>query len=160
MLTIDDGCLSQPADRKWPDLGDSREVPVDVHYTEPVMQSRLGDQQVGDGGAMPHPVMMSEVSLEFQGALEDVGRCGHDPEAGVELVSQRVVIRGGPRRVELLMFTDRTDAQVASELSQLRAHDGVASSRSGTLVEYPAAHRHIRSEARTSRSACLCSTSR
>src|SRR5438132_1113409 len=62
------------------DFGDAVEVAVDVDDAEAVVEGGLGDEQVGDGGAMPHAVMVGEVALQGQGPVEDVGGGGHDVE--------------------------------------------------------------------------------
>jgi hypothetical protein len=50
------------------------------------MDRRFGDQQIRDRGAVTHSMVMSEVALEHERPLEQVGWRRHDVEAGVQLV--------------------------------------------------------------------------
>lgn len=49
----------QATDFQRADFGDSFVVAIDVHDTKTMMQRRLGDQQIGDGCAVPHSLMVS-----------------------------------------------------------------------------------------------------
>jgi hypothetical protein len=78
----------EPSYSQWPHLGNPVEVTVHVKDAELVVQGSLGDEQVGDRRAVPHPVMVSEIALQSQGALEDVRWRGNRLETEVELVAK------------------------------------------------------------------------
>ena len=61
-----------------------------MNHTETVMQGSFSDEQVGDRGAMPHAVVVSKVSLQPKGPIEQVRGSGDDievrPKVGLESV--------------------------------------------------------------------------
>ena len=65
---------AKTADDQRANLGDPLEVAVDVHDPEPVVERGLRDQEIRDRRAMPHAVVVSEVPLQQQCALEEIGR--------------------------------------------------------------------------------------
>jgi hypothetical protein len=134
---------SEAADGDLADFGDAVEVPVDVNDAELVVDCGLGDEKVGDGGAVPHAVVVDEVALELQGAVQDVRRGGDCLEGGVELRLKLVVMPCRPGGVQLFEFAERADVQLARQLSELRADPLVAGTGRGALVQYPAGYRHI-----------------
>jgi hypothetical protein len=52
---------------------DTVEITVDVQVSEAVKKRYLGDEQVRDGNAMPQPMMVREVTLQFEGLVKDIG---------------------------------------------------------------------------------------
>jgi hypothetical protein len=48
-----------------------------VHDAKVMLERGLGDQEIRDRDAVSHSVVMSEVALEPQPALEEVRRCGN-----------------------------------------------------------------------------------
>lgn len=73
------------ADGERPYLCNAVEVPVHVYNAKSMVQRRLGDEQIWDWRSVPHPVVMREVALELQRAVQDVGRRDHDVEVCVEV---------------------------------------------------------------------------
>lgn len=82
----------QPADDKWAHFGDPLKVPVDVDDAELVMERGTRDEQVGYGRAVPHPVVVSQVSLEIEHAIEHVSRCGNDRKGLAQVGREGVVV--------------------------------------------------------------------
>jgi len=97
--------VAEVANVERPNSGNAIEVAVDVDDTEPVVQSGLGDQQVGNGYPMPHAVVMSEVSLQGKGAIEDVGWGRDDHEGCLEFSFQTVEIARRAGGIQLFEFT-------------------------------------------------------
>ena len=62
--------LHQPAYDEGADFGDPFEVAVDVNDPKPVVQGRASDEEIGDRRSVPHPMVMGQVPLEFERALE------------------------------------------------------------------------------------------
>lgn len=55
--------LPEAAHDKRANLGDAVEIGVDVHHAQSVMERCDRNQEVGDGRAMPHAMVMGEVAL-------------------------------------------------------------------------------------------------
>ena len=118
--------LAQAARGERSNLRDPLVVGVDVHDAEAVMERGLRDQEVGDRGAMPEPVVMGEVVLEREPSFEDVGRprpAGACP--GARRRSRDLV--GGPPQGLLDRRPGRSDAQ--GGLGPLEQVRGTASIR-------------------------------
>ena len=83
--------LPQPAALEWPNLRDPFEVTVDVNDPEPVVECGFGDEKVGNRRAVPHAVVVCQVSLQHESSVENVGRrlCARKRRA--ELGCQSVV---------------------------------------------------------------------
>lgn len=73
---------TEPPRDQRADLGDPREVAVDVHHAEVVEERRFGDQEIWDRRAVPHPVVVRQGLLQAQRPVEQVGRGGDGPDAG------------------------------------------------------------------------------
>jgi hypothetical protein len=86
------GFLTKPAHDEGTDLGDPFEVAVDVDDAEVMVERRLGDEQIGDRDAVPHPMVMREVTLQPQRSFENVRWGGSDPEVAVKLTAPCVVV--------------------------------------------------------------------
>jgi len=56
--------LLQTTDGKRPNFRDPVEIPIDMNHAQIVVESGLGDEEVGDRGPMPHSVVMREVVLK------------------------------------------------------------------------------------------------
>jgi hypothetical protein len=56
-----------------------------VSDAQTVVQCCFGNEQIGDRRAVPHAVMVSQLALEVEGALEYVGRRRNDLETGMKL---------------------------------------------------------------------------
>ena len=82
----------QAADGQRPHFSNALEVPVHVNDTESMVQRRLSDDQIRDGSSVPHPVVVREVALELERALQDVGRRSHDLKVGMEVRLQLVIV--------------------------------------------------------------------
>lgn len=78
----------------------------------------------------------------------------------MELGLHGIVIRGRAGRVQLFQFPDGAHVQRAGQVAQLPSHLRFSGPGCSRLVEHPAAHRHISSEAIMSRSALTASVSR
>jgi hypothetical protein len=89
-----DGLLAEPAHRERAHLGDAVKIAVDVDDAEVMIERRFGDEEVGDGNAMPQPMMVRKVALESKGSIEDVYWGRHELEAVVELLLKQVVLGG------------------------------------------------------------------
>lgn len=50
------------------------EITVDMNHSQPMVKSRLRNEQVGDWSPVPHSVMVGKISLQMKCALEQVGR--------------------------------------------------------------------------------------
>ena len=72
--------LHQPAHGEGADLGYSLKVAVDVNDAEPVVQGCASNEEIWDRRSVPHPMVVSQVPLEIERALEQVGRHGADLE--------------------------------------------------------------------------------
>lgn len=149
-MPIGPGTSAESADWQAADLSDALEVAVDVDDAESMMDGGLSDEQIRDGGAMPHPMVMGECALQGQRPLEDVRRCGDHRIGGVHITLEKVVIIRGTRRVELLELTDRADVELPGEFRELTSDYRVPRTSRGALVEQPAGQRHISTEARMS----------
>ncbi len=66
--------LPEPPDRQRSHLGDAVMVAIHVHDAEVVVQCGLRDEEIRDRRAVPHAVVMGQVTLEVQGTIEDVAR--------------------------------------------------------------------------------------
>lgn len=108
-MPIGPGTSAESADSKAADLSDALEVAVDVDDAESMMDRGLSDDQIRDGGAMPHPMVMGECALQSQRPLEDVRRRGDHRVGGVQITLEKVASIRGTRRQELLELTDRAD---------------------------------------------------
>jgi hypothetical protein len=71
------------------DLGDPLVVAIDMDDAEVVMECGLGDEEIRERRAMPHPVVVGEVELNLESELEDVNRCRDAGEAVAKLGSKR-----------------------------------------------------------------------
>ena len=109
----------QPTTLERSDLRDPLEVAIDVDDTEPVVQGGLGDQQVGNRGAMPHAVVVRQVSLEVERTVEDIEWYLCAGKGRTELDCELVVLGRRSRRIPLLELSDRADVQRPGELPQL-----------------------------------------
>ncbi len=89
-----------------------------MHDTELVVYRGLGDEQGGDQGAVPHAMVVHEVTLQLQRTVEDVGRCGENLETGVQLGLQLLVMAGRSGRVELVEFADGAHEQRPGKLNR------------------------------------------
>jgi hypothetical protein len=56
--------LLQTTHCKRPNFRDPLEIAIDMNHAQIVVESRLGDEEVGDRGPMPHSVVMREVVLK------------------------------------------------------------------------------------------------
>ena len=65
---------SQPANDEWTHFGYTIKVAVDMHDAHSVVERGLGDEEVRDGRAVPHAVVVRQVLLESERSVEDVGR--------------------------------------------------------------------------------------
>jgi hypothetical protein len=139
----------QPAYDERADFGDALEVAIDVNDAEPVVQGRAGDEQIWNRRSVPHAVVMSQVALQGQGSLEQVGWRRDDLEGLAQVDLKDIVVRGGACRVELLELAHRAQEQGSRQLGERLPHSLLAAAGGGALVEEPAPHRHICSEAST-----------
>src|SRR5205807_1484257 len=95
--TVEVGTPSlEPSNPKGTNLGNPLVVPVDVDDAESMVKRRLGDEQVGDGCAVPHPMVTGEVPLQTEGAVEDVDWWRDDFEAVVQIRLKCVVVACRP----------------------------------------------------------------
>jgi hypothetical protein len=72
---------AKPSHQERSHLRDPFEVAVYVQDAETVLQSGLGDEEIGNGCAMPHPVMVGKVALKPKCTIEDVRWGSSDFEA-------------------------------------------------------------------------------
>lgn len=128
----------QPAAGQRPNLGDPVEVTVHMDHPELVVHRGLGDEQVWDGRAVPHAVVMREIPLQDQSTVEEVGRRRDDLETSVQLGLQLVVVPSGPGRVQLFEFTHRADEQRPSKVGELSSDSGLVYAGSSAFVQEPA----------------------
>ena len=77
-----------------PNFGDAFKIGIHGHYAQTVVQRGLSDQQVRDGDAMPHSVVMCEISLQAKCSVEDVNRRSNDLKTCVNVVLQGIVVGG------------------------------------------------------------------
>lgn len=108
----------QPTTLERSDLRDPLVVAIDVDDTEAVVQGGLGDQQVGNRGAMPHAVVVCQVSLQVERTIEDIGWYLSAGKGRTELGGDLVVLGCRSRRIPLLELPDRADVQRPGELPQ------------------------------------------
>jgi hypothetical protein len=141
--------LTETAHDKRTHLGDAIEVGVDVHHAQAVMKRCCRDQQVGDGRAMPHAMVMCEIALQAEPEIEHVGGRVHDPKACAELGVELVVMARGSRRIELLELCDGAEVKQARKLLELRRDRFIGGARCGALVEDPTRYRHMSPDAST-----------
>ncbi len=62
--------LLQTTDGKRPNFRDPVESAIDVNHAQTVVESGLGDEEVGDRGPMPHAVVMREVVLKAKRSVQ------------------------------------------------------------------------------------------
>src|SRR5437879_3138573 len=141
--------LPEPPDRQRSHLSDAVIVAIHVHDAEVVVECGLRDEEIRDRRAVPHAVMMGQVTLEAQGTIEDVARRCDGFQAGTQIPPQRVVVACGSSRVELFELADRTDEQRPGKRLQLTADRGVRCPGRGALVEHPSCYLHMSSDVST-----------
>ncbi len=73
-----------------------------MNDTESMVQRRLSDDQNRDGSSVPHPVVVREVALERECAVQNVGRRSNDLKVGMELRLQLVIVSRRTGRIQLL----------------------------------------------------------
>ena len=103
-----------------------------------MVQRGLGDEQIGDGGAMPHAVVVREICLEPQRPVQDVRRSDDGAERRAETGLQRIVIVGRARGIQLLQLTDGADEEPTGEVGQLGRDARMQRMDGGALIEHPA----------------------
>jgi hypothetical protein len=126
---------AEPAAGERSHLGDPVEIAVDMHDTELVVHCGLGDEQVGDWGAVSHVMVVREVALQPQRTVKDVGRCGDNLEAGMQLDLQLLVMAGRSSRVELFKLADGAHEQRPGKLCELPPDSWFTNSSGCALVE-------------------------
>jgi hypothetical protein len=119
-----------------------------------MVERGLGNQEIGDRDAVPHPVVVSKVVLEPQLTVEKIRRGISGQKVVAQQASPSDIVACRPDRIEQLELAYRADVEDPGELGQLPPHDGVVSPRLGALVDDPASYRDISSDASTSRSTC------
>ena len=124
------------------------------------MDCRLSNEKVGNWNAMPHAVMMSQITLESLCLLEDIRRWSGCPEGFARLDLLSVVVPRRTRRVEQLKFTHWADVEDVGKFDQLAADDRIVHANQGTFIDDLTACRHISSDDRTSMSTWVGSVSR
>ena len=92
-------------------LGDPFVVPIHVDDAETVMERRLGDEKVGDRRSVPEAVVVGQIPLQRERAVEDVGWGGRLRKGFAKLGGEHVVLDRRPRRVKLLELADRADPE-------------------------------------------------
>ena len=100
--------LRQPSHDQRTHFRDALVITIDMNDTKSMMQRRARDQQIGNGSAMPHSVMVRQVALQFSGAIENIRWRRNDLETLVQFHLQSVVIACGTRRIQLFELPDGT----------------------------------------------------
>jgi len=62
--------LLQTTDGERPNFRDPVKIAIDMNHAQTVVEGGLGDQEVGDRGPMPHPVVMREVVLKAKRSVQ------------------------------------------------------------------------------------------
>lgn len=160
MSVVPNPDLAEAAGSERSYLGDASIVAVDVHHAETMMNGRFGDQQIGNRCAVPHSVMMSQITLQHKRPFQQGWRSRDGRKASAQLGLQLIVVSCRAGGVELFQLANRADKELAGEFSELGADDGIGAAGGGALVEDPACYRHIASDASTSTSTCEARRSR
>ena len=105
-----------------------------MHDTELVVHRGLGDEQVGDRGAVPHAMVVREVVLQLQRTIEDVGWCGDNLETGMQVGLQLLVVAGRSSRVELFELADGAHEQRPGKLGELSSDSRFTGASGRALV--------------------------
>ena|SRR5487761_675548 len=101
---------------------------------------------------MPHAVVVSKVSLQPKGPIEQVRGSGDDIEVRSKVGLESVIILSRSSRIELFKLAYWTHEQRTSQLLQLESNPRIVDPCGGAFVEYPSPYRHISSELSTLRS--------
>lgn len=131
------GRWTQSANHERANLRETIKITVDVHHAHAMMERRLGNQEVRDRRAVPHAVVMCEVSLQMECSIEDIHGRRDDLEIPVQIVLEQVIVTRRAGRVQLFELPNRTHEQESCQRREFFPDPWIRRSRCRTFVENP-----------------------